>query len=158
MAAEIGLPETGSMTVPNVTSPGRSGFGSKPTLSYIFGSGNALSNFRWSLSLPYVTYKSDKGLPRCLETVDSYGFILSDVEHLVPVFRLINCFVDAFGGVARGLRVIVDLRKSYLWKTRLTIGKTFILLHTALKIVIIRLEEYSKCMQAETVSEQPMIC
>ena len=55
---------TGSMTVPIATSPGRSGFGPQLSLSYDSGAGNGPFGFGWSLSLPAITRKTDKGLPR----------------------------------------------------------------------------------------------
>src|SRR5262245_50535786 len=55
---------TGSMTVPLATSPGRSGFGPQLSLSYDSGSGNGPFGFGWSLSVPAITRKTDKGLPR----------------------------------------------------------------------------------------------
>lgn len=76
---------TGSMSVPIATSPGRSGFGPQLSLSYDSGSGNGPFGFGWSLSLPSITRKTDKGLPRYLDSVDSDVFILSGAEDLVPV-------------------------------------------------------------------------
>ena len=55
---------TGTMTVPIATSPGRSGFGPQLSLSYNSGAGNGPFGFGWSLSLPSITRKTDKGLPR----------------------------------------------------------------------------------------------
>jgi Salmonella virulence plasmid 65kDa B protein len=55
---------TGSMSVPIVTSPGRSGFGLQLSLSYDSGAGNGPFGFGWSLSLPSITRKTDKGLQR----------------------------------------------------------------------------------------------
>src|SRR5271157_5886228 len=55
---------TGSLTVPIVASPGRSGFGPQLSLSYDSGSGNGPFGLGWSLSLPSITRKTDKGLPR----------------------------------------------------------------------------------------------
>ncbi len=55
---------TGSMTVPIATSPGRSGFGPQLSLSYDSGGGNGPFGFGWSLSLPSITRKTDKGLPQ----------------------------------------------------------------------------------------------
>ena len=54
---------TGSMTVPVPVSPGRSGFGPQLALSYDSGAGNGIFGYGWSLSLPRVTRKTDKGLP-----------------------------------------------------------------------------------------------
>src|SRR5574339_1247364 len=55
---------TGAMSVPIATSPGRSGFGPQLILTYNSGSGNGPYGFGWSLSLPSITRKTDKGLPR----------------------------------------------------------------------------------------------
>ena len=62
---------TGSMTVPIATSPGRSGFGPQLSLSYDSGSGNGPFGFGWSLSLPSITRKTDKGLPQYRDAEDS---------------------------------------------------------------------------------------
>ena len=43
--------------------PGRSGFGPQLSLSYDSGSGNGPFGFGWSLALPSITRKTDKGLP-----------------------------------------------------------------------------------------------
>src|SRR5713226_7376395 len=76
---------TGSMTVPIATSPGRSGFGPQLSISYDSGSGNGTFGFGWSLSLPAITRKTDKGLPRYLDGDESDVFILSGAEDLVPI-------------------------------------------------------------------------
>ena len=78
---------TGSMTVPIATSPGRSGFGPQLSLSYDSGAGNGPFGFGWSLSLPSITRKTDKGLPRYEDADESDVFILSGAEDLVPVFK-----------------------------------------------------------------------
>lgn len=78
---------TGSMAVPIATSPGRSGFGPQLSLSYDSGAGNGPFGFGWSLSLPAITRKTDKGLPQYLDAVDSDVFVLSGSEDLVPVYR-----------------------------------------------------------------------
>src|SRR6187399_1263168 len=75
---------TGSVTVPIATSPGRSGFGPDLALTYDSGAGNGPFGFGWSLSLPSITRKTDKGLPQYLDYVDSDVFILSGSEDLVP--------------------------------------------------------------------------
>src|SRR5215217_6319444 len=54
----------GSMTVPLATSAGRSGFGPQLTLSYDSGAGNGPFGLGWSLSLPSISRKTDKGIPR----------------------------------------------------------------------------------------------
>lgn len=76
---------TGSMSVPIATSPGRAGFGPQLSLSYDSGAGNGPFGFGWNLSLPSITRKTDKGLPRYLDSVDSDVLILSGAEDLVPV-------------------------------------------------------------------------
>jgi hypothetical protein len=75
---------TGSMTVPIATSPGRSGFGPQLSLSYDSGSGNGPFGFGWSLGLPQITRKTDKGLPKYRDAEESDVFILSGAEDLVP--------------------------------------------------------------------------
>src|SRR5947209_16448612 len=83
---------TGSMTVPIATSPGRSGFGPQLALSYDSGAGNGPFGFGWSLSLPSITRKTDKGLPQYADAEESDTFILSSAEDLVPalVYNKIN--------------------------------------------------------------------
>ena len=79
---------TGSMVVPIATSPGRSGFGPELTLSYDSGAGNGPFGIGWNLSLPSITRKTDKGLPRYRDGEESDVFILSGAEDLVPVLQL----------------------------------------------------------------------
>jgi len=76
---------TGSMSIPIATSPGRSGFGPQLSLSYDSGAGNGPFGLGWSLSLPAITRKTDKGLPRYRDAEESDVFILSGAEDLVPV-------------------------------------------------------------------------
>jgi RHS repeat-associated protein len=78
---------TGSMTVPIAVSPGRSGFGPQLSLSYDSGAGNGPFGFGWTLSLPQITRKTDKGLPRYRDGEESDVFILSGAEDLVPVLQ-----------------------------------------------------------------------
>ncbi|MBK9306375.1 MAG: VCBS repeat-containing protein [Nitrospira sp.] len=75
---------TGSMSVPIATSPGRSGFGPQLSLSYDSGAGNGPFGFGWSLSLPSITRKTEKGLPQYQDSIESDVFILSGSEDLVP--------------------------------------------------------------------------
>src|SRR3954468_19630666 len=55
---------TGSATVPIATSPGRSGFGPQLSLAYDSAAGNGPFGLGWTLSLPSISRKTDKGLPR----------------------------------------------------------------------------------------------
>ena len=76
---------TGSLSVPIATSPGRGGFGPHLALNYNSGSGNGPFGFGWSLGLPSITRKTNKGLPRYEDELQSDEFILSGAEDLVPV-------------------------------------------------------------------------
>ena len=77
---------SGSMSVPLAVSPGRAGFGPQLSLSYDSGSGNGPFGFGWSLSLPAITRKTDKGLPQYRNNgPDADVFILSGAEDLVPI-------------------------------------------------------------------------
>ncbi|MGH8771138.1 MAG: SpvB/TcaC N-terminal domain-containing protein, partial [Burkholderiales bacterium] len=76
---------TGSMQLPIATSPGRSGFGPQLSLAYDSGAGNGPFGFGWSLSLPAITRKTDKGLPNSQDADESDVFILSGAEDLVPL-------------------------------------------------------------------------
>lgn len=76
---------TGSLSVPIYTSPGRSGLGPQPSLSYDSGAGNGPFGFGWSLALPEITRKTDKGLPLYQDNDESDTFILSGAEDLMPV-------------------------------------------------------------------------
>jgi len=78
---------TGSLTVPIATTPGRSGFGPQLALSYDSGSGNGPFGFGWSLSLPVITRKTDKGLPQYRDAAESDVYVLSGAEDLVPVLQ-----------------------------------------------------------------------
>ena len=76
---------TGATTVPIATSPGRSGFGPQLALSYDSGAGNGPFGLSWGLSLPSITRKTDKGLPRYRDAEESDVFVLSGAEDLVPM-------------------------------------------------------------------------
>jgi RHS repeat-associated protein len=81
---------TGSLTVPIATSAGRSGFGPQLSLQYDSGGGNGPFGLGWSLGLPSVTRRTDKGLPQYndFETGEFTDiFILSGAEDLVPSLR-----------------------------------------------------------------------
>jgi RHS repeat-associated protein len=75
---------TGAMSVPIFASPGRGGFGPQLSLAYDSGAGNGPFGLGWSLSLPAITRKTDKGLPRYRGAEDDDVFLLSGAEDLVP--------------------------------------------------------------------------
>jgi hypothetical protein len=76
---------TGSMSVPVFTSPARSGFGPQHSLSYDSGAGNGPFGFGWSLTLPSITPRTDKGLPKYFDAEEFDIFVLSSAEDLVPI-------------------------------------------------------------------------
>jgi RHS repeat-associated protein len=78
---------TGGLSIPLPISQGRSGFSPQLTLNYDSGSGNGPFGLGWSLSLPSITRKTDKGLPQYDDTDESDVFILSGAEDLVVEFE-----------------------------------------------------------------------
>lgn len=76
---------TSTVSVPIALSPGRGGFGPQLALSYDSGAGNGPFGFGWTLSLPAITRRTDRGLPRYDDAGESDVFVLSGAEDLVPV-------------------------------------------------------------------------
>ncbi len=76
---------TGAASVPIYASPGRGGFGPQLVLGYDSGAGNGPFGLGWHVALPAITRKTDKGLPRYQDTIESDVFILAGAEDLVPV-------------------------------------------------------------------------
>ncbi len=74
---------SGSISVPIITSPGRSGFGPQLLLTYDSGAGNGIFGLGWSLGHPSILRKTDKGLPQYLDDKESDVFLISGVEDLV---------------------------------------------------------------------------
>ncbi len=77
---------TASLSVPIFVTPNRSDFYPKLSLSYDSGAGNGPFGLGWNLSVPSITRKTDKGLPKYQDAEDSDIFILSGSEDLVPKF------------------------------------------------------------------------
>ncbi|WP_051034209.1 SpvB/TcaC N-terminal domain-containing protein [Streptomyces sp. SS] len=75
----------GALTVPVAATKGRSGYGPDPVLGYGSGAGNGPFGLGWSLGLPAITRRTDKGVPRYDDAADSDVFILAGAEDLVPV-------------------------------------------------------------------------
>ncbi|MFQ6538811.1 MULTISPECIES: SpvB/TcaC N-terminal domain-containing protein [Aphanothece] len=100
---------TGSMSVPIATSHGRSGFGPQLSLSYDSGAGNGPFGFGWSLALPAITRKTDKGLPRyrdwSTDPQEADVFVLSGAEDLVPVLRQGAAGLEIHDDLIDGYRV-----------------------------------------------------
>src|SRR6266851_1942732 len=75
---------TASFSVPIFTTPSRSDFFPKLSLSYDSGAGNGLFGLGWRLSVPSIFRKTEKGLPRYQDDEESDIFLLSGAEDLVP--------------------------------------------------------------------------
>ena len=75
---------TGNFSIPIYTSPGRDDFGPKLNLQYSSGNGNGPFGVGWQLSIPRITRKTEKGLPRYQ---DDDVFVMSGAEDLVPVLN-----------------------------------------------------------------------
>ena len=108
---------TGSMSVPIATTPGRAGFGPELSLSYNSASSNGPFSSGWHLSMPAITRKTDKGLPRYYDAKESDVFILSGAEDLVPQYKK-----DAAGNwlLQNGKHVLFE-------EPRTIAGKTYII-------------------------------
>ena len=78
---------TGSLTIPIFVSPGRSGFSPQLVLSYDSGAGNSAFGLGWSLGVPSIRRKTQKGLPQYRDREDSDIFLLSGAEDLVPKLK-----------------------------------------------------------------------
>jgi RHS repeat-associated protein len=76
---------TASLTVPISTSPGRGGFGPSLALHYDSGAGNGPYGLGWAMTLPAITRKTSKGLPRYADDPDADTFLLTGADDLVPV-------------------------------------------------------------------------
>ncbi|WP_328324077.1 FG-GAP-like repeat-containing protein [Kribbella sp. NBC_00382] len=74
---------TGNFTVPIALPPGRGGLQPQLQLGYSTGSGNGPFGLGWGLSLPGVSRRTGKGVPRYDEKRDVY--LLSGGEELVAV-------------------------------------------------------------------------
>ncbi len=72
---------TGNFHLPISTSSGRDGFGPQLSLQYSTGNGNGIFGLGWKLSIPRISRKTEKGLPRY---TDDDVFVLSGAEDLVP--------------------------------------------------------------------------
>ncbi|HEX6100516.1 MAG TPA: SpvB/TcaC N-terminal domain-containing protein [Thermoanaerobaculia bacterium] len=74
---------TATVSVPVSLSPGRNGFGPSLALAYDSGSGNGLYGLGWSVALPSIRRKTDKGLPRYHDAAESDTYLLAGSEDLV---------------------------------------------------------------------------
>jgi RHS repeat-associated protein len=74
---------TGNFSVPIAIPPGRNGFQPQLSLGYSTGTGNGPFGLGWRLSIPGISRKTSKGVPRYDDASDV--FILSGAEDLVSV-------------------------------------------------------------------------
>ena len=85
---------TGNFTVPLATPPGRNGFQPQLNLIYSTGNGNGPYGWGWSLTIPGVSRKTSKGIPRYQNAVGSRHegdrFILSEAEDLIAVAETVG--------------------------------------------------------------------
>lgn len=115
---------TATLTIPVPLSKSRGEFQPALTLSYSSGSGNGPYGLGWTLGLPSISKRTDKGVPRHvpfarraenIAATDAAAdiFLLSGAEDLVPIsatdapwepYRVTNgCFVRAFRPRIEGL-------------------------------------------------------
>jgi RHS repeat-associated protein len=80
---------TGALSVPIACSPSRAKFDPDLTLNYDSGFGDGPFGVGWSLDVPKITRRTDKGLPRYREDQQTEAdiFLISGQEDLVPVLR-----------------------------------------------------------------------
>jgi len=80
---------SGSMSIPIQIPAGRHGFQPQLSLNYDSGSGNGPFGLGWKLSLPIITRKTDKGLPRYRDPTNPGldVFILGGAEDLMPLLE-----------------------------------------------------------------------
>lgn len=76
-----------SLSIPVPVSPGRPGLTPELSLNYDPGSGNGPFGLGWSITVPSITRKTDKGLPKYDDEHESDTFILSGAEDLVPEYK-----------------------------------------------------------------------
>ncbi|HEY3035627.1 MAG TPA: SpvB/TcaC N-terminal domain-containing protein [Streptosporangiaceae bacterium] len=89
---------TASLSVPLPMSPGRNGFTPQLALSYDSGAGNGPFGMGWSLDLPAITRRTDKGLPHYRDADESDVFVLAGAEDLVPELDAAGAPVPQGGG------------------------------------------------------------
>jgi hypothetical protein len=64
---------TGGTSIPIHISPGRQGFGPQLAVTYNSGQGNSPFGLGWDLAPPSITRKTDRGLPKYNDAVESGG-------------------------------------------------------------------------------------
>ena len=75
---------TASLTIELPMTPNRDAFNPQLNIIYSSGTGNGPFGIGWSLGLPAIQRKTDKRLPRYLESSDEDVFMVTGAEDLVP--------------------------------------------------------------------------
>ena len=78
---------TAVFSLPLPFSPARNGFMPAIALGYNSGAGNGIFGLGWDLGFPSIQRKTDKQLPRYLDSEESDVFLFSGAEDLVPALR-----------------------------------------------------------------------
>lgn len=78
---------TTSLSIPLPVAEARKGVAPSLNLSYNSGSGNSEFGLGWSIQLPSISRKTDKGLPQYLDDEESDVFQVTGAEDLVPVLE-----------------------------------------------------------------------
>ena len=130
---------TGSLSIPLPLTKGRNGFTPALTLDYSSGAGNGPYGLGWTIALPSISRRTDKGVPRFHPFARHAGgmaaadaaddiFLLSGAEDLVPIAEddgpWIAC-TQSHGYFVRGYRPRVEglFARIESW-TRTTDGDT----------------------------------
>jgi hypothetical protein len=75
---------TGGTSIPIHISSGRQGFGPQLAVTYNSGQGNSPFGLGWDLAPPSITRKTDRGLPKYNDEVESDTYMITGAEDLVP--------------------------------------------------------------------------
>ena len=101
---------TSSFSLALPVSPAR-GFEPQLSLNYDSGAGNGAFGLGWNLNLPSISRKTEKGLPKYLDSNNSDTYVLTGMEDLVPLLHEENGSWD-------GVSVIKTLNNTE-WEVRL---------------------------------------
>lgn len=75
---------TASLSIPIFVTAGRSDFHPQLALSYDSGAGNGPFGIGWTLSIPSISRRTEKGLPTYEDAEDSDTYLMLGAEDLVP--------------------------------------------------------------------------
>jgi RHS repeat-associated protein len=119
---------TGNFSIPITLPPGRNGFQPQLSLVYSTGNGNGPFGLGWNLSVPNVSRKTSKGVPRYHDRQDvplneRDTFILSGAEDLVQVAERNDKGIARFRPRTEGLfaeieQVLDENENKNFWRVR----------------------------------------